>query len=473
MKIEPNRIKPDGFGTDQVNTLNMLLHFMQSDELECIVSGSAGTGKTYLLKYFMDHICNVPVCPTAPTHKAVRVIEKVLNRKGKTLQSLHGLRPNTDIANFNIANPQFDPKGIPYIQNYKLVIIDEASMISNDIYKLNLERAKQYKTKILYVGDPLQLQPVQRDKQKSKVFDVKIGYNLTEIMRQEEGNSLLQLFPLIRHDIKYKTDKLLKYIAVNRQSLNNLEGYKLLNSRDFAKDIISHFSLSNMRKNLDFARVIAYTNKRVAEYNNFIRSKVIKNNEKLLTQDDILTAYTTIVDEFNSPVIINSEDYYIENIRDYVNNFDIKTFAVNLKSVFDHRITTTLQIVDHTHSSFKTYYRILNHLHSKAIRSHKSERAKNWVEYYKFKESMLCMVSFTLNEANNNQTVKKDIDYGYAITAHKSQGSTFENVFIDLQDMFYYKDYNGNLRNRPDKDMSNRLAYVAMSRAQNKVIMRL
>ncbi len=473
MKAAKNRISPPGFYPQQIDALNWLKAFMESDDLEATLSGYAGTGKTYILKYFVSHICNVSLCPTAPTHKAVRVVEKVLNRKGKTLQSLHGLRPNLDLANFNIASPQFDPKGIEYIKNYKLVIIDEASMISSDIYELNLRRAKQYGTKILYVGDPLQLPPVQTTGTESRVFKVKNRFNLTQIVRQEEGSSLLSLFPYIRNDVLNGTSNFLKYILVNRESMDNGTGYKIVNETNYKKELQQYFKLDLLKKDLEYVRVIAYTNKRVKQTNSVIRNSLIEDSSELLHENDILTSYVTIVDEFNYPIITNSEDYYIESVRPYVNQFEIKTFAVNLRSVYDNSITSTLQIVDHNDKSFKTYYQILNHLHYKAINAHKSERSKKWVEYYKFKESMLSMLTFKLNEENGNSTVKKDIDYGYAITGHKSQGSTFENVFIDLEDILYYTDRSGKLRTRYDINMINRLIYVALSRASKKVILKL
>ena len=476
MELKPITNIPSirGLFPDQSKAINELKKFISDPKmLEFTLAGSAGTGKTYLLKYFINNVCNFAVCPTAPTHKAVRVIEKALNRKGKTLQSLHGLRPNMDISNFNIANPQFDPRGVEYIKDYRLVIIDEASMITDDMYELNHRRAVQYGTKILYVGDPLQLSPIQANKSNGKVFNVKNKYVLTQIVRQEEGNPLLELFPLIRNDVHTQGDSMLQHIYINRDNIVGDTGYKLLSEVNFNKYLDKYFTLDQLKNNLDYARVIAYTNEAVGKNNQYIRNKLLKSPKEVLTQDDILTSYTTIVDEFNYPIIINSEDYYINTIRPYINHFDIKTYAVNLQSAYDDRLTQTIQIVDHKDKSFKKYYQILNHLHYEAINATKSDRAKKWVAFYKFKESMLTMVGFPLNEHNNFQMVKKDIDYGYAITAHKSQGSTFDNIFMDLRDIMYYKPKTGNYRKRFDKDMINRLIYVAMSRASNKVIMKL
>jgi exodeoxyribonuclease-5 len=477
VKIKP-RINPPGFKTDQIEGINRLNDFINDpNALEFTLSGAAGSGKTYMLKWFVNNLCNFPTCPTAPTHKAVRVVEKTLMRKGKTLQSLHGLRPNFDISNFDISNPQFDPRGIERIKDYKLVIIDEASMITNDLYLLNLERAKQYNVKILYVGDSYQLPAITKNGKAinpsdSLVFKNPNQFTLKEIVRQEEGHPLLQLFPLIRNDIEKGTNSFLKYIFEHRKNITNDTGYEIINDVVFKNTVDNYFNLNKLKSNLDYTRVLAYSNEAVGVNNTFIRNKVLNNPKDLLTKDDILTSYTTIVDEFNYPIIINSEDYYINTIREYINHNEIKTYAVNLQSAFDNRLTQTIQIVDHTDKSFVIYYKILAGLHDAAVKADKMERSKRWIEYFKFKESILTMVSFDIVNNNKKTTVKKDIDYGYSITTHKSQGSTFENVIMDLRDIAYYFK-NGKYNKRFDTDMVNRLIYVALSRATNKVLMKL
>jgi len=468
---------PERFYEQQLAALEWLDGFMKSNKTEATLEGYAGTGKTYILKYFLSNICKVSACPTAPTHKALRVVEKLLHRKGKTIQSLHGLRPNLDIANFDISNPQFDPKGQTYMRNYGLVIIDEASMITDDMYELNYKRAEEFNIKILYVGDPLQLPPVTKGNKesmsKSKVFSVENKFTLTQIVRQEKDNPLLELFPLLRNDVINGTTTFLSHIFKQRSNKFNGGGYEILNENSFNKILKDYFTIEKINENMDSARVISYTNMSVKINNNYIR-RLLTNSKDILCEDDVLTSYSTIVDEFNQPIIINSEDYYIEHIRPYTNENQIKTFAVNLRSMYDNRQSLTLQIVDHTHESFKTYYKILNYLHSEAINSKASNRAKNWIKYFKFKDSMLTMISFRLNERNNNRIVSKDIDYGYSLTTHKSQGSTFKNVLIDLEDILYWKTHRGVLKSRPNSNnIINRLIYVAVSRATDKAIFKL
>jgi len=116
------------------------------------LKGYAGTGKTHLLKYFLDNVVRKTVCVTAPTHKAVKVVERATGKQGRTLQSLHGLRPNVNLDNFNTNNIRFDTIGTEYMRNYALIVIDECGQIGSALYELNKERSMRYNTKIIYVG---------------------------------------------------------------------------------------------------------------------------------------------------------------------------------------------------------------------------------------------------------------------------------------------------------------------------------
>ena len=63
-----------------------------------------------------------------------------------------------------------------------------------------------------------------------------------------------------------------------------------------------------------------------------------------------------------------------------------------------------------------------------------------------------------LRGSSGGLIVKKDLDYGYAITIHKSQGSTYTNVMINEDNV----DKNSNNEER------NKLKYVALSRPTDK-----
>ena len=62
----------------------------------------------------------------------------------------------------------------------------------------------------------------------------------------------------------------------------------------------------------------------------------------------------------------------------------------------------------------------------------------------------------------------RDLDYGFAITSHKSQGSTYDTSLIDVNDIVF--DKYGNLYSNIEE--VNRRLYVACSRARNKLYLR-
>ena len=62
----------------------------------------------------------------------------------------------------------------------------------------------------------------------------------------------------------------------------------------------------------------------------------------------------------------------------------------------------------------------------------------------------------------NDRTIrKKSLDYGYCISVHKSQGSTIDNVLVDMSNLFV-------CRNKEDL---RQLQYVALSRTKNNIVM--
>lgn len=463
--------KPNGRNTrpdltnSQYNALELLTKWYKSNELECLLEGPAGTGKTYLVNIFLNEVVKKTNCITAPTHKALRVLETRVGKKGVTLQSLHGLKPNMDLANFNIQHPQFDPLATPKIQNYSLVIIDEASMINADLFQLNHDKTKEHRTKILYLGDRYQLPPVNEDI--SKVFtSVKTRIVLTDIIRQEGDNPLLDVFPLLREDIEDGGSRFLRYITQNKEGLRDKQGYVLMPIAKFQAQILKMFQDDKFNKDIDYLRFTGYTNRIIGNTNQSIRNAFYGAESKsVINHDDLFTAYNTIVDEYGSPIIINSEDYIIYDCRPYFSDEGIQTFAVNFKSMYDGRITPSFLIVDHTNPSFNKFVKVLDVLHANAT----SGQRGGWHKYYRFKNRFLTMIDFQLPVAK--RIVKKDIDYGYALTTHKLQGSTFENIAVDLTDIVYgVTRYGKRIEREPI--MRNKLIYVAMSRAKNAAILK-
>ncbi|TLL60974.1 ATP-binding domain-containing protein, partial [Acinetobacter baumannii] len=96
----------------------------------------------------------------------------------------------------------------------------------------------------------------------------------------------------------------------------------------------------------------------------------------------------------------------------------------------------------------------------------KDSRAAKWKAYYKFKESCLLLVN--IGRPDCSILYYRDLDYGFAISSHKSQGSTYNVSMVDVMDIVYDK-YGRPYTNASD---INKRLYVAVSRAKEKVYLR-
>lgn len=464
-----------GLTNGQEKALELLYNWFKSDSPAFSLSGRAGTGKTYVINYFLNAI-NTTVCVTAPTHKAVRIIESMTGRKGKTLHSLHGLRPNVNLDTFDLNNPQFDALAIPSMQNYKLIVCDECGMINSALHSLNIKRAMDMNVKILYVGDQNQLPPVKE--RLSPTFLLKDNYELTEIVRQAHDNPLMPILDLLVDDIKNNSANFLYYLIKNRENINsNKEGYKFVtNITEFHNLAFNHFKSDDFSKNTDYCRMSGWKNDTVKLHNDYIRHQLIPYftnsdnsvNSKIDIVDinDIFTGYKTLMDEYNNATLINSEDYIVKSVKPST-NYNFKCFDIDLVTRVK-RNPISIKIVDYTDQSFVTYYEKIKTLYFKALYAPANNRSTAWKTFFEFKNTYLTLVSFDIKyNGETKTTITKDIDYGFALTTHKLQGSTVENMFINLHDILYYS--NGrpvlNSENNPYAvELRNKLVYTAISR---------
>lgn len=427
------------------------------------LKGYAGTGKTFLTKQFIKEY-GKPLVVTAPTHKAVRVIEQATNKKGKTIHSLHGLRPNVNLDDFDVDNIEFDALSEPAIKNYSLVIMDECSQINKSLYRLNEMRSNEFGTKILYIGDPAQLPPVKE--RISPTFVNSNGFTLNEIVRQEAGNPLLEILKMLRYDVENGSSTFLHHIYRNHMSLNDkAEGYVCLDNKSFGKEMIDYFKSEAFSQNVNLVRYTGYLNDNIAVWNEYIRKNLIEDSDNILTVDDLLLGYNTITDEYNNLTLINSEDYMIADIDKRLSDYSFVTYIVSLRNIFTGEMTT-VSIVDHKDPSFVNYTNIIISLRNDALTRRGIERSKAWRRFFEFKQKNLCMIDIEMEES---RMLKRDIDYGYGVTTHKLQGSTMQHMFVNVANMVYYKDSRiprANTRSNPYAiDFRNKLLYTAISRA--------
>ena len=465
------------FTDDQQNAIGNIIDFTAApfNPAKYIVglTGAGGTGKTFITKYIITHCRysgSVIKC-ASPTHKACRVFSQAIGGKTvDTIQSTFGFRLDLKLEDFDPANPQFNPYAKPKLDNIKLLIVDESSMLPAKLVTYICNECKKREIKILFIGDPYQLAPVKE--KRSIAFDRCVNiYRLTQIVRQAANNPITNVLNLLRYDIEHHTYRFLEYISKNIgiTNYNDIdEGFSICRPVDFKNLIDNSFSNEEYTKNIDMYRIITYTNPAVAGWNNYIRNSIIRDSDKnVITKNDLIMSYETIVNEFMETIINNSEEYIINDIVNYVDDvYGFKGFLVKFQLIHGGNITKPLFVID-SRDKFTAlkYYNTINDMIKMAKQSTGAVRVSRWKDYYNFKKKYLLPTNIV--DRNNKILIERDIDYGFSITAHKSQGSTYGTVFVDVNNMVYnsmgkpYADY---------EDMLRRL-YVGCSRAKKELIM--
>ncbi len=139
------------FNTEQYDGIGKIRKWMKAEGVTFFtLAGYAGTGKSTIIKKILDEY-NWGVVVSAPTHKAKKVVMNTTGEDGLTLHSLCGLRPDVNLDEFNPNSPIFNPIAIPRITDYNFVIIDEASMINQELFELIKTLTKNSRTKVLFL----------------------------------------------------------------------------------------------------------------------------------------------------------------------------------------------------------------------------------------------------------------------------------------------------------------------------------
>lgn len=316
--------------------------------------------------------------------------------------------------------------------------------------------------------DKLQLLPV-KENHISEVFNSTSGYNLTDIIRQDGDNPLLDGLTMLRDDVLNTTATFLNYIRNNRVSFNSAgQGsirVKPSEARGYANEV---FKSDKFKRDINSYRVGSYTNANISIWNNYIR-KLLGISDELIVVGDRMMGYKTIVDDFNNIVIMNSNDYEVLAVSTRVGDDGFKLFEVEILD-YDTRRSTNVYIVDHTDKSFKKYYNKLITLHRNAVYGDVMNKGMLWKTYFSYKERFMTMVDFTLSyEGKARAKIQREIDYAYAVSIHKLQGSTIDTIILDAMDICYFNSNRATPRTRGNAlDMRNRLLYTGLSRASER-----
>ena len=469
---------PFSLNDQQKSALYELEKFIEDYGTEITLSGYAGTGKSTIIGIFskwLDHrIGRGNIVYTAPTHRA-NVITKQNNPNATvyTLSALFGFTPDTDIAmeqgSLDLRELEFRSKNQVKYEPGQLIIIDEASMVQDGLYEYIQKIVAKDGVSVIYVGDSAQLRPVKSD-HISKVFtsDGVPQITLTKVERTGDN-------PILKEATRLRQGEGLSY-----QTDINDKGQGVLYTSDAAvidenlKQIVSSEEFN--ADPLHF-RVLTATNAAVSAYNSKIRSLRYGKFAKPFVKGDILMGYSNKLRKPDGSYrLINSMDYIVQNVRDTTVKFktdkgdiEFKAFKLSIRPIGntimdDFHIT----VIDKNEPDSKLFEIV--EYKDRLWRMAKEAKQDKQISKYRDLVQMAFNIDNELNITKNledNQgrlKIRKAIDYGYAQTVWKSQGSTYSKVLIlsNEIDTFGY--------GRDVMQLRNELRYVAVSRAKNFVI---
>lgn len=398
---------------DQEVAMEKIHNFlMDPSESVFVLKGYSGCGKSTLVRKVIDDIPRFTkmarlVDPshkeyrielTATTNKAAENLAEISGMDANTIHSFLGLRVHTDYSTGKTSlkvRPNTE-------QSDCILFIDEASYIDPELLSLIFKQTRG--CKIIFVGDPAQLRTVNAFN--TPVFDANFpSAELTKVVRQAEGNPIIDLATIFRHSVntgeppKFRPDGII---------------IRHLNRDDFNAEVLQEFGRPEWT--YKDSKVLAWTNKRVIEYNQFIN-------------------------EHRSGVAhFQKGDYAVNNSFVQIGKQGIKTDAlVHITDISD---------LTYEHGVQGKYFTVNGML---AFRPENPIDVKERIKLARSKNEILVLQ--TINDT------WIDLRAVFAQTINKSQGSTYGEVFIDLDDINRCKNL----------DSVYRMLYVGPSRARNRV----
>ena len=287
-----------------------------------------------------------------------------------------------------------------------ILFIDEASYIDRELMQLIFRHAAG--SKIVFIGDPAQLTAVRSSS--APVFQAGFsGAQLSQVVRQAEGNPIIDLATKFRNTVnsgeffQFKPDG---------------TSIRYVERKEFDQMVLDEFS----RKDWEHkdSKFLAWTNKTVIAYNNAIHDKVSGSPHFKVGDYAVCNSFLTV----GKGVSIKTDQLVnISGIEKSENRYGIQGRFFSLDR--SYRVFVPDSLVE------------------------KKELIKK------------------LRAAGDTRTLIEieeqwaDLRAAYACTINKSQGSTFNSVFIDLDDVARCNDGN----------QLARMLYVGVSRAREHVIL--
>ena len=406
-----------------------------------VIEGKAGTGKTTIAKEILKEFEDEQIYVAAVSHKAKGVIKSSFgdDTRGKKFFSIAGLLGMKGINDNNTQTTKFQVGlKVPLLDNPPaLLVIDEASMITEDVLKkiIDINSSLSRPFQMLFLGDIGQIQPI-RDEQsefyrthkdllnkKSDIFNSKHKSKLITRVRQGEANPILPYADYFWENSQKENPELnpTQHIVRNNQItdkgsllFSNSEG-EVLNSVIKAVKNAVEKGLTN------HVKIVTYHVNEKTELNQKIHEALFGKDSDYSKGDMLILNSPYDLPDVNA-TMENSSEIQIKSIQDTdVDEFGVHTLYLETNGTAYTRTGNeqkdcVIQVV--SRNDIGLYNQKLQELASYAKRqTNRALKKQAWSDFWEYKGRYA------------------DVDFGYAITAHKSQGSTYDIVVVDEKDI--------------------------------------
>lgn len=431
---------------NQKQVFDQFKRFLESSQYNAfILRGYAGTGKTTLLRFFIEEIKNrkIEYKLTASTGRAAKIVTNATKVRATTVHSqIYNFKDfNHDLEEFEKQEKETykDKSGQLYLSfelvpindendNQRIYIIDEASMIS-DTEDPSANQAMfgsgklltdlmsyDKKAKYVFVGDECQLPPLFQDLSPAlsavylkQVFNINaMDTCLIDIVRQEKSNTIVKASHQLR--LLYSDPPKVKWGSL---PLGNHQHIKL--HSDIVSMINSYISLIKGDR-YENAAFITSSNQKCNNINKLIRMS-LKRKETLQVGDLLLVTQNNLISGFMNGDMVRVED--VSQIHQ--NRAQISFLKVSVREISTGRKFSQLIVEDILYGNTTNltqeqqkglYIDFFRRMKSKGIKQ-KDQKFKELLYEDEYLNALRCV-------------------FGYAITCHKAQGGEWENVFIDI-----------------------------------------
>lgn len=399
--------------------------FLFSSDKELIISGPGGVGKSFLMGYLIDEImpryekmCSLLNQPirfrdvhmTATTNKAAEVLAQATGRPCGTVHSFLGLKVTDD---FTTGVSKLSKTNNWKVHQRIILFVDEASMVDTTLLKYI--REAMLECKVVFVGDHCQLAPVKEAK--PPVFNQGLPmYVLTEPMRNNGQPALMNICQQLRNTVEQGVFNPIQVVPGVIDLLSDQQMFDELNHNFIDPEFNG--------------RILAYSNNRVLQYGDFIRKDVRQLPDEFVKGERLIN---NSMFQRGKAAFSVEEEVVVLDVAPTTDFYEIEP-GVRLEYRLcclrsDFTVLPDVMVpVDRDH-------------YTKLIKWY--AKKKDWQKHYFLKNTF------------------PDLRQRDACTVHKSQGSTYDTTYIDLE----------NLSTCSQSEMGARLMYVAFTRARNRVVL--